>query len=348
MRKNGVIFDNPRLLSAIVFGASGFIGSTLVQELLKAGVERVLAVSSYHHDGKTGLLRDQLGVEIVRGDVRDKHFLETLKFKAMNWHLGGPTLVFNCAALVSVPFSLQMPDAYLETNLLAVSRMLNVFSGERFPFVQVSTSEVFDGQGGPYTASSPLSPVSPYGATKAMSEMLVRGWRALYGPHSVVCRLFNTYGPGQSPRAVIPKMVLEAMAVKERRKKRADLGDPNGQRSFMHVVDSAKALMAASMLAMAKGGSRKPLVQACADRPTGITELWWLVAKAIGIPSTAVNWDVVKRPLSIKVPKLRGSVSPALRSYGIGERSVSLQAGIRQVHEWLQANRGYYNESEYQ
>jgi dTDP-glucose 4,6-dehydratase len=330
--------------TAIVFGAGGFIGSHLVDELVKGGATHVLAVANYHNTGKVGLVPAHPNCGVVRGDIRDTQFIESVMYKAVNYHCGHP-IVFNCAALVSVPYSMQLPEAYLETNLLAVSRMLRVFSHFHCPFVQVSTSEVFDGESHCYYATSRRTPVSPYGATKAMSELLVRGWRALYGPQSVACRLFNTYGPRQSPRAVIPKMILEAMAVKAKRKKQAELGDPDTERSFMYVKDSARALIRAAQWAEIAKDNDEPLLQVCAEKATRISDLWRVVANVVGIDEKNVAWDKGLRKLGIRVSRLAGIRSNWFHDF---KESMGLAQGITLAYEWLKANRGYYTESEYQ
>lgn len=342
------LFPDAKKHTAIVFGAGGFIGSHLVDALVKEGFGVVLAVASYHSTGKTGLVPTYPNVKTIRGDIRDQHFLEYMKYKAINQHTGGSICVFNCAAHISVPASMNLPNAYLETNVLAVSRMLQVFSGPKYPFVQVSTSEVFDGRAGVYSDKSALTPISPYGGCKAMSEMLVRSWRALYGSNSIACRLFNTYGPRQSPRAVIPKMILEAMDVKEKIKSKVMLGDPNTYRSFMYVKDSARALLAAAAIAMR--GDGPPVVQVGASEATRIGDVWPLVASVVGIGPFnpyCVSWDESARDEKLRVPALRGKTSREIREL-VALDTMKLLDGIKETYKWLNSNRSYYSELDYQ
>jgi nucleoside-diphosphate-sugar epimerase len=143
-------------------------------------------------------------------------------------------------------------------------------------------------------------------------------------------------------------MLLQAMAVKAKRKKQAELGDPDTERSFMYVKDSARALIRAAQWAELAKADDEPMLQVCAETATCISDLWRIVAAVVGIDAKKVTWDKGLRNLGIRVSRLAGESSAPFRARQGFRESMSLQQGIKQAYEWLKANRGYYTESEYQ
>lgn len=323
----------------VVLGASGFIGSHLVESLLRTYQDPtmlVVGVASYRSDGKHGWLEEITDPRLrkVRGDITDAEFLRSLQQYS-------PSVIYNLAAHVSVPGSLSIPERYWDVNATAVAKLLRIYSTTRV--IQISTSEVFNGDssiGCPYTLSDTPTPVSWYGASKAASEMLVK---ASGCADHIFVRLFNTYGPRQYPRAVIPYMLCRAQEIVEGSRSIVQLGDPNALRSFNYVEDITAAL---SSLAVE---GRLQSMQWSGASAISIRELWEIVSGSIGVAPDAVAWDATQRPESIRVPALFGvtSSNTPIKAANLLGRT-PLEVGVQRTLEWIQANRDYAAKDYYQ
>ncbi|MFI0896298.1 SDR family NAD(P)-dependent oxidoreductase [Streptomyces sp. NPDC020983] len=223
---------------AAVTGAEGFIGSHLVEALVAAG-HPVRAMVQYNSFSSHGWLdelpagvRDR--VEVVMGDVRDPGSVREL--------VAGCDTVYHLAALIAIPYSYRAPRSYVDTN---VTGTLNVLEAVRESgagrLVHTSTSETYGtAQTVPITEDHPIRTQSPYAASKAAADRLVDSYHASFGTPVVTLRPFNTYGPRQSMRAVIPT-VIGQVAAGERT---VTLGDLRPTRDFLFVEDTAAAFLA--------------------------------------------------------------------------------------------------------
>ena len=192
----------------LVTGADGFIGSHLADLLVAAGA-RVRALAQYNSFNSWGWLEEAANLdqmEVISGDVRDPHFCQGLT-KDID-------VVFHLAALIPIPYSYAAPDSYVDTN---VKGTLNLCQAARSTgverFIQTSTSEVYGtAQYVPIDEKHPLVPQSPYSATKIASDAMALSFFYSFGLPVVVARPFNTYGPRQSARAVIPTIISQLAA----------------------------------------------------------------------------------------------------------------------------------------
>lgn len=221
----------------LVTGADGFIGSHLTEELVKAGYE-VKAFVYYNSFNTWGWL-DTLPstvmshVEVFQGDIRDPHGVK----EAMK----GCEAVFHLAALIAIPFSYHSPDAYVDTNIkgtlnvLQAARELNI---ERV--LVTSTSEVYGtAQYVPIDEKHPYQGQSPYSATKIGADRLAESFYRSFNLPVTIVRPFNTYGPRQSARAVIPTIITQLLAGKEE----IQLGSLTPTRDFNYVKDTANGFI---------------------------------------------------------------------------------------------------------
>ena len=189
----------------LVTGGDGFIGSHLVEQLVQQGA-RVRALAQYNSFNFWGWLEDVTclnDVEVITGDVRDPHCCQEL-VKSVD-------VVFHLAALIPIPYSYRAPDSYVDTN---VRGTLNLCQAARAAgvrrFVQTSTSEVYgSARYVPIDESHPLTPQSPYSATKIGADAIALSFFYSFDFPVVVARPFNTYGPRQSARAVIPTIIAQ-------------------------------------------------------------------------------------------------------------------------------------------
>ncbi|MBR3770884.1 MAG: NAD-dependent 4,6-dehydratase LegB [Clostridium sp.] len=221
----------------LVTGADGFIGSHLTEELVKKGydVKAFVYYNSFNTWGWLDILPDEImeHVEIFQGDVRDPNGVR----QAMK----GCDAVFHLAALIAIPFSYHSPDTYVDTNIKGT---LNVLQAAREYGVRVlvtSTSEVYGtAQYVPIDEKHPFQGQSPYSATKIGADRLAESFYRAFDLPVTIVRPFNTYGPRQSARAVIPTIILQLLAGKSE----IQLGSLTPTRDFNYVKDTANGFIA--------------------------------------------------------------------------------------------------------
>jgi NAD dependent epimerase/dehydratase len=220
----------------LVTGADGFIGSHLVEMLVTAGAQ-VRALSYYNSFNFWGWLEtldclDQ--IEIVNGDVRDPHYCNQITRDI--------DIVFHLAALIAIPYSYVAPDSYLDTNIRGT---LNICQAARDNgcerVIHTSTSEVYGtARYVPIDEGHPLQPQSPYSASKIGADAMAMSFHSAFELPLTIARPFNTYGPRQSARAVIPTIITQiASGVKE-----IQLGDLSPTRDFNYVSDTCRGFCA--------------------------------------------------------------------------------------------------------
>ena len=223
----------------LVTGADGFIGSHLTEALVRSGHD-VRAFVLYNSFNSWGWL-DQCGTdvrgrfEVFAGDIRDPHGVRTA--------MAGCDTVLHLAALIAIPYSYHSPDTYVDTN---VKGTLNVVQAARdlgvAKVVHTSTSEVYGtARFVPITEDHPLQGQSPYSASKIGADQIALSFHSSFGTPVTVLRPFNTYGPRQSARAVIPTIITQLAAGKERIK----LGAVHPTRDFNYVSDTVAGFIAA-------------------------------------------------------------------------------------------------------
>lgn len=224
--------------TVLVTGADGFIGSHLTEELVKKG-EKVKAFCYYNSFGTWGWI-DTLPkeikneIEVFMGDIRDPNGVRTA--------MKGMDVVYHLAALIAIPFSYHSPDSYVDTNIKGTLNVLNAARDlEVKRLLVTSTSEVYGtAQYVPIDEKHPFQGQSPYSATKIGADRLAESfWRSFNLPVTIV-RPFNTYGPRQSGRAVIPTIITQLLAGQTEIK----LGSLTPTRDFNYVKDTAAGFMA--------------------------------------------------------------------------------------------------------
>lgn len=220
----------------LVTGADGFIGSHLVEQLLADGY-RVRALALYNSFGTWGWLDDvkpDPRLEIVMGDVRDPDFCRSL--------VRGTGTVFHLAALIAIPYSYVAPDSYVDTNIRGTLNMLQaVRDCGANRLIVTSTSEVYGtAQYVPIDEAHPRQPQSPYSATKIGADALAMSFYNAFDTPVVIARPFNTYGPRQSARAIIPTFITQIANGMRTIK----VGDLTPTRDFNYVVDTARGFIA--------------------------------------------------------------------------------------------------------
>jgi len=222
--------------TALVTGADGFIGSHLVEELLNMGVH-VKALAQYNSFNNWGWLDDiaiEDQLEVITGDLRDPHFCKSI--------VKDVDLVFHLAALIAIPYSYVAPDSYVDTNIKGT---LNICQAAKengnIRIIHTSTSEVYGtALYVPIDEKHPKQPQSPYSASKIGADMMAMSFYNAFGLPITIARPFNTYGPRQSARAIIPTIITQiASGLKE-----IKVGDLSPTRDFNFVKDTVQGFIA--------------------------------------------------------------------------------------------------------
>ncbi len=221
-------------MKVFLTGADGFIGSHLAEELVRAGHE-VKALCIYNSIGSHGWLDTidpevKKHMEIVLGDIRDPYHMNEL--------VRGQEAVMHLAALIAIPFSYVAPDMYVQTNIQGTLNLLNAARNHDVNrFIHTSTSEVYGtAQYVPMDEGHVLQGQSPYSASKIGADQMVKSFYSSFELPTLTIRPFNTYGPRQSARAVIPTIISQLAACK----KEINLGALTPTRDFTYVTDTAK------------------------------------------------------------------------------------------------------------
>jgi NAD dependent epimerase/dehydratase len=223
-------------IKILVTGADGFIGSHLVENLLNKGCS-VRALSQYNSFNSWGwldALPENEKLEIIAGDIRDPHFCKTITREI--------DIVFHLAALIAIPYSYVAPDSYIDTNIKGT---LNICQAAKengnIRVIHTSTSEVYGtALYAPIDEKHPKQPQSPYSASKIGADAIAMSFYNAFGLPVTVARPFNTYGPRQSARAIIPTIIMQiASGIKE-----IKLGDVSPTRDFNYVKDTCEGFIA--------------------------------------------------------------------------------------------------------
>ena len=219
----------------LVTGADGFIGSHLTQALLEEGIE-VRALAQYNSFNNWGWLEDihHPGLEVVTGDVRDPNYCRHI--------VKGMDTVFHLAALIAIPYSYVAPDSYVDTNVKGTLNICQAVRDEGIGRLLVtSTSEVYGtAKYVPIDEKHPKQPQSPYSASKIGADAIALSFHNAFETPVTIVRPFNTYGPRQSARAIIPTIITQ-IAAGEREIK---VGDLTPTRDFNYVADTAAGFIA--------------------------------------------------------------------------------------------------------
>jgi NAD dependent epimerase/dehydratase len=321
--------------TVLVTGSAGFIGSHLVEELLRRG-HRVRAFVRYNSAGRAGWLEDlPAGVgarlEVFFGDIRDA--------RAVRQAVSGCGRIFHLAALAGVPFSYVAPDSYVEVNIQGTLNVLNAardLAVERT--VITSSSEVYGtALYTPMDEQHPLQAQSPYAATKVGSDQLAVSYHRAFGLPVTVVRPFNTYGPRQGTRAVIPALMSQALAAEEVR-----VGRLAPVRDFVFVADTVAGFLAVADCPACVGR----VTNLATGRGVTVGELVERVLRLVGRKLPVIETPERVRPEDSEVFKLIGSAAAAEERAGWKART-SLEEGLARTLDWLRRHPDRYQTGVY-
>lgn len=307
--------------SVLVTGADGFIGSHLVELLLEHGY-KVRALAQYNSFNYRGWLEDvkqTSGLEIVMGDIRDPFFTEKLT-KDID-------LVFHLAALIAIPYSYVAPQSYVETNINGTLNICNASLKNKVKRVLVtSTSEVYGtAQYVPIDEKHPLQPQSPYSASKIGADAMAMSFYNSFDLPLTIVRPFNTYGPRQSARAIIPTIITQiASGVKE-----IKLGDTSPTRDFNYVKDTCNGFLQI----MASDNTIGKEVNISSNSEVSVLNIFSLISEIMKSECKIISDEQRLRPEKSEVFRLWGDNSLIQQLTG-WKPEFDLKQGLEKTIEW--------------
>ncbi len=307
---------------ALVTGADGFIGSHLVELLVRKGYQ-VRALAQYNSFNDWGWLEhidclDQ--IDVVTGDIRDPFFCRDL--------VRGMDVVFHLAALIAIPFSYKAPHSYVETNVNGTLNMCQAALAEGVRrMVQTSTSEVYGtAQYVPINEAHPLQPQSPYSASKIAADAMAMSFHHAFDLPLTIARPFNTYGPRQSARAVIPTIITQIASGKDELK----MGDLSPTRDLTFVEDTCRGLVALAESEKTVGET----INIGSNCEISVKELLVLIGEIMGRKIKADLDQSRLRPKNSEVFRLWCDNSKLKELTGF-EINCSLREGLEKTISWF-------------
>ena len=320
----------------LVTGAGGFIGSHLVEELVRQG-EEVRAFIRYNSRNDRGLLeglggeiRDQ--IEVVMGDLKDPD--------AVRKAVKGCGTIFHLGALIAIPYSYVHPFDFIQTNVLGTANVLHACLEnpglERI--VQTSTSEVYGtARYTPIDEKHPLQAQSPYSASKIAADKLAESYYLSFDLPIATIRPFNTFGPRQSLRAVIPTIISQAIEGK-----RIKLGNTAPRRDFLYVRDTVRGFIALSKCKEAIGKA----VNVGVGKDISVEELVGKILGMVGREGEVEIEDQRIRPEKSEVMQLLSDTRLAQELFQ-WRPVYALEDGLRETIEWYRENLGRFKVGSY-
>lgn len=313
----------------LVTGAGGFIGSHLCEKLVEQGY-KVKAFLRYNSRNFWGWLESspyKSKIEIFSGDIRNYDNVSAA-FKEVK-------IVFNLAALIGIPYSYSSPDGYVDTNIKGTLNMLQSAKDRGIKkFVHISTSEVYGtAKFIPMSEAHPLNPQSPYAATKAAADFLALSFYRSFGLPVTVVRPFNTYGPRQSARAVIPTII--AQLVSGRRTIR--LGSLSPRRDLTYVQDTAEGMIRAAQTQQSTG----EVINLGSNFEISVQALVKIISGIIGVRAK-IECDKDRfRPDKSEVQRLCADITKARKLLRWAPR-YSLEKGLTKTVDWFKLHKDIY------
>lgn len=307
--------------TVLVTGADGFIGSHLTEALLADGY-RVRALVQYNSFNYWGWLDDvrHPNLEIISGDVRDGDFCRELT--------RGCGTVFHLAALIAIPYSYVAPDSYVDTNIRGTLNMCQAARDAAVDRIIVtSTSEVYGtALSVPIPETHPRQPQSPYSATKIGADAIASSFHNAFDLPVVIARPFNTYGPRQSARAIIPTIISQIAAGQRQIK----VGDLTPTRDFNYVADTCRGFIA---LASAEGIEGRD-INIATGTEVSMEQTLHTIARIMNADVEWITDPARLRPSKSEVRRLCGDNS-LITSLTTWRPAHSLEDGLRKTVDWF-------------
>ena len=313
----------------LVTGAGGFIGSRLCGELVRTGAE-VTAMIRYSSHGSWGNLEhlpaDVLdGIEVVAGYVEDSHFMDR--------QVKDKDVVFHLAALIGIPYSYVAPQSYVTTNVTGTLNILEACRNTGAVMIHTSTSEVYGtARYTPIDEAHPFQGQSPYSASKIGADKLAESYFKAFEVPVATVRPFNTFGPAQSMRAVIPSIIVQAL-----HRDRIHLGSLTPVRDLTYVTDTARGFIKAAGTKEALGKT----INLGVGQGIAIGDLAQRILHLMDSDKPVVTDEERIRPVASEVMELISDNRLAAEVMGWSPE-FTLDEGLTETIEFIKAHPGLY------
>ena len=311
-------------IKILITGADGFIGSHLIELLIQTGykVRAFVYYNSFNSNGWLDTLSEETKrkVEIFSGDIRDPNGVREAMI--------GIDIVFHLAALIAIPFSYHSPDSYIDTNVKGTLNILQAARDQKVKRILItSTSEVYGtAQFVPITELHPKQPQSPYSASKIGADAIADSFYRSFNLPITIVRPFNTYGPRQSARAVIPTIITQLLNGAEEIK----LGDIIPTRDLLFVKDTVNGFLKIAQCNELIGHE----VNIATQSEISIGDLAQQLIKIINPNAKIITDSIRLRPEKSEVFRLFGS-NEKLKSYTDWEQEYTLEKGLKETIDWF-------------
>lgn len=319
-------------MKILVTGAGGFIGSNLTERLIADGHE-VRAFVRYNSRNEWGWLEgnDHPKLEVYSGDIRD--------YDSVCAAMQGIDVVYHLAALIGIPYSYVSPLAYIRTNVEGTYNVLQSAKEQKTRVIHTSTSEIYGtAQYVPIDEKHPVNPQSPYAATKSGADQLALTYHRSFDAPVVVVRPFNTYGPRQSARAIIPTIITQVLAgVKE-----IKLGNLSPTRDLNYVADTVNGFIKVGMSDLAVG----KVINVGVGKEISIGDLAERILKIMNSDAKIVCETERLRPEKSEVERLCSNANLA-KEVSDWSPKVSLDEGLKKTIQWIEDNLQMFKPSIY-
>lgn len=322
-------------MKILVTGSEGFIGSHLIESLVKKKykVRALVQYNSFNSLGWIEVINDNVKnkIETVLGDIRDKEFVDSI-FK-------GVDIVINMAALISIPYSYKASKSYIDTNVLGLLNLMNSsLSTNVKQFIQISTSEVYGSpKNVPIKESFPLNAQSPYAASKIAADQLALSFHKSFNLPLTIVRPFNTYGPRQSTRAIIPSIITQAL-----KKKIIEIGSTYPTRDLLYVEDTVDGIISAI-------GNKKSIgevINIGSGYEISIKKLALKIGNILGVKIVFKRKKIRIRPKKSEVSRLVASINKAKKILKWSPKikgEKGLTEGLKKTIEWFKKKENLKN-----
>ncbi len=322
--------------NVLITGADGFIGSHLVESLVDrcSSLTALTLYNSFNNHGWLEYVSPQIksNTKIISGDVRDQSFVNHA-FKNID-------IVFHLAALIAIPFSYKAPESYVDTNIKGTLNVLNAALNNSVEKTLItSTSEVYGtADYVPIDEKHPKKPQSPYSATKIAADSLAKSFFCSFDMPVTIVRPFNTYGPRQSARAIIPSIISQLLAGEEK----ILLGDLSPTRDFNYVEDIVDGFICIAESAKSIGEE----INIATGLEISMADLTSLLIELINPQASVIQDPSRLRPSNSEVFRLLGC-NRKIKLMTNWEPRYDIRRGLEKTIEWFKKNQNHYKHNLY-